>query len=185
MEQDSNTQVTQPISAHPTNETGSVPVSSPKVGSSEPVPPQQLMQQMYNQLINQPGLLMMPFMFPGQYPLFQRMPMSGELQENPTYVNAKQYKRILKRREARAKLEERKKIPSDRKSYLHKSRHDHACRRKRGPGGRFLTKSEVESSQQMLTNRNIQAVGDIKAEYASAANDDRQANQKQSLMVDV
>lgn len=57
-------------------------------------------------------------MVPGNsgQPQFQRvaLPNAEFLEEEPLYVNAKQYRRILKRRQARAKLEAEGKIPKER-----------------------------------------------------------------------
>lgn len=73
---------------------------------------------------------------------------SGATEESPLYVNAKQFHRILKRRVARQKLEEQLRLTSKgRKPYLHESRHNHAMRRPRGPGGRFLTADEVAAME--------------------------------------
>lgn len=56
----------------------------------------------------------------GTVPAIQRIPLPGAemLEEEPLYVNAKQYHRILKRRQARAKLEAEGKIPKERKVSL-------------------------------------------------------------------
>ncbi|CCA66401.1 related to CCAAT-binding factor HAPB protein [Serendipita indica DSM 11827] len=75
-----------------------------------------------------------------------------ELDEEPLYVNAKQYHRILKRRAARARLAEIQKLSSQRKPYLHQSRHNHAIRRPRGPGGRFLTAEEIAARKAQSQN---------------------------------
>ena len=73
---------------------------------------------------------------------------SGHTGESPTYVNVKQFHRILKRRIVRQRLEE--KLPQTRKSYQHESRHQHATRRPRGAGGRFLTQKELERRKKEL-----------------------------------
>ena len=59
----------------------------------------------------------------GQQVLAQRLPVSMETFDEPLYVNAKQYHRIIKRRQARAKLEAEGKIPKQRKVLIvcHKS----------------------------------------------------------------
>ncbi|KAI1448066.1 CCAAT-binding transcription factor (CBF-B/NF-YA) subunit B-domain-containing protein [Annulohypoxylon stygium] len=148
----------------------SLPQNSPRMtpggkkDSRDPRSPQQLnnVNQLPGRRLSQvtsPGVPNAPMMnhagarsavAPPPMPPTQSMPppqspeMTAGAEESPLYVNAKQFHRILKRRVARQRLEEALRLTSKgRKPYLHESRHNHAMRRPRGPGGRFLTAEEV------------------------------------------
>ncbi|KAI1317278.1 Transcriptional activator [Mortierella claussenii] len=92
-------------------------------------------------------LVVDPHMIPPGYMLGQVAPPRAEEPEEPLYVNAKQYHRILKRRAARANLEAENRLQQRGRKFLHLSRHNHAMRRPRGPGGRFLTAAEIAAMQ--------------------------------------
>lgn len=106
-------------------------------------------QNMMNHTGARPGVAppQMP-QAPMHNPQSPEVPASSGAEESPLYVNAKQFHRILKRRVARQRLEEQLRLTSKgRKPYLHESRHNHAMRRPRGPGGRFLTAEEVAAME--------------------------------------
>ncbi|KAG0065566.1 Transcriptional activator [Podila epicladia] len=93
-------------------------------------------------------LVVDPNMVPPGYILGQVAAPRVEEPEEPLYVNAKQYHRILKRRAARANLEAENRLLQRGRKYLHESRHKHAMRRPRGPGGRFLTAAEIAALEE-------------------------------------
>ncbi|KAF0724343.1 hypothetical protein LEN26_020256 [Aphanomyces euteiches] len=109
------------------------------------------------------GMMIMPPYMMHSQAMFSRMPLPGGgemVEEEPVYVNAKQYHRIMVRRQQRAKLEAKLGNTRQRKAFLHASRHKHAMRRPRGPGGRFLTKEEIAALDREEAEASAAAQGD-------------------------
>lgn len=82
-----------------------------------------------------------------------RRPIPQELpDEEPVYVNPKQYERIMKLRIKKAQrgMLKNAALAKDfaKDSYKHLSRHLHAKRRERGTGGRFLSKEALKKKQE-------------------------------------
>ncbi|KAK8114730.1 uncharacterized protein PG998_000725 [Apiospora kogelbergensis] len=179
----------------------SLPQTSPRMGSGVggkkdgvgPRSPQQMSQMPSGRRLSQvtsPGLPNAPMLNHNArstvpqppMPPTQAMPppqspeMTAGAEESPLYVNAKQFHRILKRRVARQRLEEALRLTSKgRKPYLHESRHNHAMRRPRGPGGRFLTADEVAEIEKGKGDgkTETEAVADVLAK--AAANNKRKS----------
>ncbi|KAL5573605.1 hypothetical protein UlMin_023202 [Ulmus minor] len=74
----------------------------------------------------------------GMYP--GRMPLPRDMEEEPVYVNVKQYQCILRQRQSRAKAELEKKVIKSRKA--------------RGCGGRFLNTKKQDNSVGNLKSEN-------------------------------
>ncbi|RFU34338.1 hypothetical protein B7463_g2006, partial [Scytalidium lignicola] len=126
-----------------------------------------------------PTTSVMPPMPPTQQVPHPQSPelVSGAVEESPLYVNAKQFHRILKRRVARQRLEEALRLTSKgRKPYLHESRHNHAMRRPRGPGGRFLTADEVAEIERNKTASDNTVGGGVGGEGADGKGDSETPN---------
>nr|CAG8443171.1 6571_t:CDS:2 [Entrophospora candida] len=73
-------------------------------------------------------------------------------------INPKQRNRIIKRRFARERFEKKHGFSKQRKPYIHESRHVHALRRPRGPGGRFLNANQMAEIEERRNRPDITTI---------------------------
>lgn len=96
----------------------------------------------------------------GMMPIRVPLPLDAA-QDEPVFVNAKQFKAIMRRRESRAKLEAQNSLSKGRKPYLHESRHRHALNRARGSGGRFLNTKKLQESKDIAKTSDKETSGSL------------------------
>lgn len=90
---------------------------------------------------------MYPLLFCGMNSPHSKLQLPPEsMDQPPVFVNARQFHRILKRRMTRRNQNWQARKDRSR-SYLHESRHRHACNRERGPSGMFLPKEKPLQSE--------------------------------------
>ncbi|KAG7028162.1 Nuclear transcription factor Y subunit A-10, partial [Cucurbita argyrosperma subsp. argyrosperma] len=86
------------------------------------------------------------------------LPMRLTTDDEPIYVNAKQYHGIIRRRQIRAKAMMKNRPARTRKPYIHESRHLHAMRRPRGSGGRFLNMKNQPNEKSSMVPKKVDDV---------------------------
>lgn len=111
------------------------------------------------------------------------MPLPSVFQDGKNdiiYVTAKRYKRILKRREQRTKIEKRFKAlakmvkpkPAKKRGPIHQSRSNLAQRRERDKNGKFIPKADKSKGPKVkcVRGRKSKLYKDLMAKYEAEGN---------------